>query len=165
MTGLVTIGETQIAVIDTPGVVSRKEQSKYNTELVDSSWRALDEVDIALVTVDAVKTIGPEVRDLFVGLKKYQSNFEQNAEKTAARLKARIEDGMVDDEYTRKGFKAVLLLNKVGTILVQMVDINRLICTNQRISEMLKMGKTHIPLLHVGDTNSLSWTNYSTKCL
>jgi GTPase len=55
--GVLTEDDTQLVLMDTPGVVAAKDQTVYESGLVRSPWDALFDADVALVVIDAAKRL------------------------------------------------------------------------------------------------------------
>lgn len=90
VTGIVTEDQTQIVVIDTPGISSHSDGKSLNRWLSTESWNALEEAELAVVVLDSVKTIDASVRTVIYNLEEYMAK------------RAAIDDPL----------KAVLFINK-----------------------------------------------------
>jgi GTPase len=62
--GVRTIGDTQLILFDTPGIVGEKDVKKFTRSLVTAAWEAYFDADVTLVVVDAVKKIGSSEKEL-----------------------------------------------------------------------------------------------------
>ncbi len=88
--GILTEGNTQILLYDTPGINEIHTAKQYQRELATEAWDAVADADVALVVIDAAKRIGgPE---LFL-LSKVKETLRENP-----------------------NLRAVLVLNKVDVV-------------------------------------------------
>lgn len=55
--GILTDDDTQLVLLDTPGVVARREMRQRESKLVRSPWEALSGVDTCVVVLDAAKQL------------------------------------------------------------------------------------------------------------
>lgn len=71
VTGVLTEGDTQVVIIDTPGISSPYDIKKLNKWLATESWNSLEEAELVVVVLDAVKSIDASTQSTIDNLKKY----------------------------------------------------------------------------------------------
>jgi len=67
MMGVVTENDTQLVLIDTPGIF--KPKRRLDRAMVAAAWGGLDDVDAAVLLIDAVKGLDDNTRDIIASLK------------------------------------------------------------------------------------------------
>eukprot|EP00736_Rhodelphis_marinus_P007951 Rmarinus@m.11482 len=60
--GILTEGDVQVELFDTPGIAPRRHQSKIQQGLASHAWGGVAAADVVFVVVDALKRPGPEFR-------------------------------------------------------------------------------------------------------
>lgn len=65
--GVVTQGDTQIVLIDTPGIF--KPKRRLDRAMVAAAWSGVDDVDAVILLVDAVRGIDPNTQSIIETLK------------------------------------------------------------------------------------------------
>ncbi|GAB5363548.1 hypothetical protein AAMO2058_000892900 [Amorphochlora amoebiformis] len=70
--GILTEGDTQLILTDTPGIVAEEDRNIYESELVRSPWEAITNIDAALVVIDAAKRLRVAELQMLAKLKGYQ---------------------------------------------------------------------------------------------
>lgn len=72
ITGIITIGDTQLVFIDTPGIFS--PQKNLDKAMVSTAWGSVSHTDICLLLVDAKRGITNEVETILNGLKQHKTS-------------------------------------------------------------------------------------------
>jgi GTP-binding protein Era len=68
--GIAIEGETQILLVDTPGIFQPKR--RLDRAMVQAAWSGAEDADLILLVVDASARIGAEVERAIAGLEKRQ---------------------------------------------------------------------------------------------
>jgi GTP-binding protein Era len=72
--GVITVDNTQIVFVDTPGIVAKTFQKSVRRELVLSAWESLFEVELILLVVDCVKTVNQDLSYIIKRLEKLKKD-------------------------------------------------------------------------------------------
>ncbi len=71
VTGIKTVGETQIIYLDTPGIF--KPNKMLDKSMVKAAWEGLKDTDFTALLVDVQKGIGDEVKMIIAGINSRQN--------------------------------------------------------------------------------------------
>jgi len=77
--GVLTEGDTQLVLCDTPGIVAERERGQYESTLVRSPWESLVEVDVAMVVIDAAKRLYEPEHQMLIRLRQMQDTEPERA--------------------------------------------------------------------------------------
>ena len=68
--GIMTLGDAQIQLLDTPGVVPQSQMKRYGRDITNTAWRVAAKVDMMIVIFDVLKRIGEQEKHILYMLLK-----------------------------------------------------------------------------------------------